>query len=286
MEPDIVLKEFLGGASLGRLSQKYAMEKMKVREMLIGGLGHGLYLKTVHANGGKAVARKLMNSDYRANYVKKMSLSVKESIGTKMQTKTFREAWMKKAGLGSVKGIEKLRLAMDDPKFHKDWVVKCKIAGMNCYLKQAGIHKANPTARRKWSICGLKKTGKKLAGPRGEKMYNNLEVSVAQILDSLKVDYIYEKIIAVENKNGFISVDFVLPQIPNLFIEVTYWSNSLEKMGELRKKWKLIKSKYPDAKMIVVTQPKRMDEYGALSQTDINVFTPIKLKQYIAKTPN
>lgn len=275
------MKEFECGASLDKLSQKYTVEKMKVREMLIARIGYERYLKKIHANGGRAVARKLVDSNYRANYVKKMSLSVKDSIGNRMQIKTFRDAWIAKAREGSVKGIEKLRLAMGDSKFHKNWVVKCKIAGKSCYLKHAGIHKANPKARREWSILGLKKTGKKLVGPHGEKMYNKLEVSVAQILDSLKVKYIYEKIIDVENTNGFISVDFVLPQVPNLFIEVTYWGNSGEKIERLEQKWKLIKSKYPEAKMIIVIQPKRMDEYLVLSQTNINVFTPIKLKQYI-----
>jgi len=286
MNTDRLVKKFKDGSSLEKISQEYKMEKKKLRALLIDELGHDNYLKTVHANGGRAVARKLMDSDYKAKYVKKMSLSVKESLGMKMQKEPFRLAWIAKARLGSAKGIGKLRDAMNDPEFYRNWKIKCKIAGMECYLKRSGIHRANSKNRRKWSICGLKKTGKKMIGPHGEKMYNKLEVSVAQILDSLKMEYKYEKIIAVENKNGFVSVDFILPRIPSLFIEVTYWSDSEGKIKELRKKWKLIKSRYPDARMIVVTQPKRIDDYLALSQTDINILTPIKLKQYIAETPS
>ena len=248
---------------------------------MVNKLGYEHYFKTTHANGGKAVARRLGEPGYRAEYVKKMGLSVKKSLNAKMRNQSFKETWFVKARQGSAKGIEILRNSMNTPEFHEKWVTKCRIAGKTSYLKQVGIHKASPSARREWSICGLKNTGKKLAGPHGEKMYNKLEVSVAQILDSLGLEYVYEKILAVKNKNGFVSIDFVLPSVPDLFIEATYWSDSEEKIRELSRKWDLIKSQHPNARLIIVTRPGRLEEYSALSQTDINVFNPIMLKRHL-----
>jgi len=284
MEWRCVLEKFVRGASLRELSEEYLIERIEIQHYLIAELGRDKYLRIAHINGGKAVAQKLKDPKYRMGYVKNVGAGVKKSLVVKMRNNTFRDAWRIKARRGSVKGIENLRRAMNDLKFHDDWIKKCRIAGKNCYLKQAGIHKASSSARREWSICGLKKTGKKLAGPHGEKMYNKLEVSVAQILDSLKLVYTYEKILAANNKNGFVSIDFVLPSAPNLFIEATYWSHPEEKIRDLLKKWKLMKNQRPNAKLIVVTRPGRLEEYAALSQTDINVFTPIMLKRYLTDT--
>jgi len=100
-------------------------------------------------------------------------------------------------------------------------------------------------------------------------------------LDSLGLEYVYEKILEVKNKNGFLSVDFVLPNTPNLFIEATYRTNSEEKIRELRKKWGLIKNQHPNAKLIVVTEYGKLEEYRALAQIDINVFTLIMLERYL-----
>lgn len=284
MEWRCVLENFIYGASLRELSEKYSIERIELQHYLVGRLGRDRYLKIAHINGGKVVAQKLKNPNYRAEYVKNVGAGVKKSLVVKMRNNAFRDAWLAKARLGSVKGIENLRRSMNDSKFHDDWVNKCRNAGKSCYLKQVGIHKASSNARREWSICGLKKTSKKLAGPHGEKMYNKLEVSVAQILDSLKLVYTYEKILVVNNKNGFVSIDFVLPTAPDLFIEATYWSHPEDKIRGLLKKWKLLKNLNPNAKLIVVTTPERLERYTTLSQTDINVFTPIMLKRYLTDT--
>lgn len=281
MNKQKIFENFINGVSLEDISRTHAIERMKVRDCLVELLGRRRYLEIARSNGGKAVAKKLTIPGYRLKYSRKMSQSVKESLGIRMQEEVFRAAWCTKAKRGSEIGIGKLRESMMDLKFHEEWVKKCRAAGKTAYVKRVGIHKASPSARREWSILGLKKTGKKTAGPHGEKMYNKLEVSVARILDSLGFEYIYEKILVVRNKNGFVSIDFVLPHIQNLFIEVTYWSDSKEKTRELARKWSLIKNQYPNAELIVVTKPERLQEYRTLLQIGINVFTPIMLKRHL-----
>jgi len=281
MDRQKVLESFISGASLRELSRKHTTTRIEIRDYLVGRLGFRQYMGIARSNGGRAVAKKLTEPGYRLKYSKKMSLSVKESLNAKMQGEAFKTAWLAKARFGSEKGIRKLRESMKNVEFHDKWVDKCRIGGKTSYTKCAGIHRASPNIRREWSIKGLKKTGKKLAGPHGEKMYNGLEVSVARILDSVGLEYVYEKILAVKNKNGFVSVDFVLPSTPDLFIEAMYWSDSKEKIRELERKWSLIKDRRPDAKLIVVTRPGRLEEYRALTQIGINVFTLIMLKQHL-----
>jgi len=272
---------FVGGANLKGLSREHAAKEAEIQKCLVSMLGRRRYLEIAHSNGGKAVAKKLTEPSYRLEYSRKMSLSVKESLGAKMLGEMFRAAWLAKARRGSKAGVGKLRELMKDLKFHNEWVSKCRAAGKTSYMRCVGIHKAAPDARREWSVRGLKRTGKKLVGPHGEKMYNRLEVSVARVLDSLGLEYVYEKLLEVKNKNGFLSVDFVLPNTPNLFIEATYRTNSEEKIRELRKKWGLIKNQHPNAKLIVVTEYGKLEEYRALAQIDINVFTLIMLERYL-----
>ena len=112
-------------------------------------------------------------------------------------------------------------------------------------------------------------------------MYNNLEIVVASILDDFGLKYEYEKTILVENTNGFVSVDFTVKESPNLIIEVTYWNKPKQKMKELKRKWEFIKNKYPRAKLIVITSNKYLKEYEKLSDSNINVFTPIRFKEYL-----
>ena len=277
----MVLVSFVGGASLRELSREHAAKEAEIRKCLVSMLGRRRYLEIAHSNGGKAVAKKLTEPSYRQEYSRKMSLSVKESLGAKMLGDLFRVAWLAKARRGSKVGIGKLQESMKDLKFHDEWVSKCRAAGKVSYVRCVGIHKASPDARREWSVRGLKRTGKKLVGPHGEKMYNRLEVSVAWVLDRLGLEYVYEKILEAKNKNGFLSIDFVLPSTPNLFIEATYWTNSEEKIRELRKKWGLIKNQYPNAKLIVVTDFGRLEDYCTLAQIDINVFTLIMLERHL-----
>jgi hypothetical protein len=115
-------------------------------------------------------------------------------------------------------------------------------------------------------------------------MYNGLEASVARILDGVGIEYKYEKVLNVMNKNGFVSVDFVLLPDQDTFIEVTYWSKPDEKICELKKKWELIKREKPNAQLIVITIPKYMKNYSSLVQKDINVCTLIMLKRHLKKS--
>ena len=281
MDGQRILSSFIGGENIKGLSREHAVKEIEIRKYLVSMLGRRRYLEIAHSNGGKAVAKKLTEPSYRLEYSRKMSLSVKESLGAKMQGGVFRAAWLAKARQGSKVGIWKLQESMKDLKFHEEWVGKCRAAGKTSYMRCVGIHKASPGARREWSVRGLRRTGKKLVGPHGEKMYNRLEVSVARVLDRLGLEYVYEKILEAKNKNGFLSIDFVLPSTPNLFIEATYWTNSEEKIRELRKKWGLIKNQYPNAKLIVVTDFGRLEDYCTLAQIDINVFTLIMLERHL-----
>jgi hypothetical protein len=273
-----ILKDYVNGASTFELSKKYSIGVPKLKELLRSHLGNEQYLRIAHSNGGKVVVKKLRNPIYRLNYARKMSLRVKRSLNQLMRSKRFRDEWSKKACKGSKRGILKLHELLSNPEFNRRWTAKCKVGGFKTYETKKGFYAAPRKSRRSWSLLGLQRTGRKLVGPRGESMYNDLEVSVASILHELGVEYIYEKIIPVGNMNGFISVDFTIPRIPNLFIEVTCWNKPSQKLIELKKKWKIIRHKCPEAEMIVVTSPKYVDVYKKLPERDINVFTPKELK--------
>lgn len=284
MKFSIISRDFIKGSTLNGISQKNHCKKTEIRRFLIHNLGRKQYLKIAHSNGGKAVAKKLRDPNYKARFVSKMRLSVRRSLTSLMRKKTFRKAWHKKAREGSIKGIMALRNYMNDPRFYKRWLAKCKIGGLKTYTSMKGFHAAPVRSRRRWSLLGLKKTGRKIIGPKGEKMYNSLEVLVASMLNALGITYKYEKILLVENQNGFVSVDFVVPQMPNVFIETTYWSKPDEKILELERKWGMIRSKCPTAKMIVVTTQKRITDYKRLSEKNIKVFVPNEFREYITKS--
>jgi len=281
MDVSRILREFEQGSALKELSKNNKLEEKVIKKVLIEKLGKEKYLKISRSNGGKAVAKKLEDPRYRLEYVTKMRRNVRRSLSKLMENPTFKDSWLKKARKGSKAGVFKIRERLEDQKFYQEWINKCKTGGTKTYKRKLGFHSYSPKFRKKWSLLGLKNTGRKLIGPNGERMYNYLEIVVASILDDLGLKYEYEKIIPVKNTNGFVSIDFTVKEIPNWIIEVTYWNKPEQKMKELKRKWSFIKNKYPRAKMIVITSNKYIKEYEKLSERNINVFTLIKFKEYL-----
>lgn len=198
-----------------------------------------------------------------------------------MKDESFRKLWLKKARKGSKEGIKKIRAYLKQNEFYQKWKEKCKLGGDKSYRNKLGFHSCSKEKRKIWSMIGLKRTGRKLIGPHGEKMYNKLELSVAKIISDLGLRYEYEKIIKVDNKNGFVSIDFVIDKLPNLVIEVTYWSNAKEKMKELSKKLKLIKKRKPKTKMIVITYDRYLDKYIKVSEKNIKVLNLNNFRRFL-----
>lgn len=281
MDISNILIEFLQGSTLREISKKNNIDENTLKNSLIKKLGREKYLKISRSNGGKAVAKKLKDPKYRTRYVTKIRRNVRKSLSRLMKNTLFRKSWLKKARFGSKKGISRIHECLEDQKFYQKWIEKCKVGGIKTYKNKLGFHSSRTELRKKWSLIGLKNTGRKVIGPKGEKMYNNLEIVVANILDDLGLKYEYERIIPVENTNGFVSIDFTVEENPNLIIEATCWNKPEQKMEELKRKCKIIKNKYPKAEMVVVTSTKYINEYEKLSESNINVFTPIKFKEYL-----
>jgi len=276
-----VLFEFLQGTTLKEISRKKGVDERILRTFLIKELGREGYLKISRSNGGKVIAKKLKDPNYRSRYVCKMRRNVKKSLSKLMEDPKFRDSWLKKARNGSKKGISRIHERLGNKQFYQNWVDKCRVGGNKTYRHNLGFHSFPAGIRRTWSLIGLKNTGRKKVGPNGEKMYNDLEVVVASILDNLGLKYEYERIVPVKNTNGFVSVDFTIKGYPDLIIEVTCWSKPEQKIRELKGKLVLLKKIYPRVKMVVVTSTKYIEEYEKLLESNINVFTPIRFKEYL-----
>ena len=98
------------------------------------------------------------------------------------------------------------------------------------------------------SVISKKNLMRKIIGPRGERMFNQLEKEVAHILLSQEIDYEYEPIIIVDNQT--IIPDF---RTGNLIIECTKWTNAKPKAMSIRKKIKRLLARYPKLNFLVVT---------------------------------
>lgn len=278
-----LMKDFVGGVTLDALPKKYGITRLEIRKVLIGILGINQYLKIARSNGGKAVAKKLECPSYRIKYTTKMRLSVRNSLSNLMTDDKFRKAWVKKAKRGSKQGTKNLLNRLTDDNFYQQWLAKCKKGGLKVYAAKLGFHAAPPKFRRIWSLNGLRKTARKMNGPNGEKMYNALEVRTAAVLKKLGLEYVYEKILPAKNKNGFVSVDFVIKNMPGLFIEATCWGNVRQKALELNAKLGLLKNTNPSIDFVVVTTTKYSRAYQAVLESNINVFTPIEFEKYMAR---
>lgn len=211
-----------------------------------------------------------------------MSEKVSLRIQKLMENQKFSAEWKKKAEAGSKKGIRKLKRLMKDPVFQSEWKQKCSTGGKNAYLASTGIYaRKNATARRQWSLTGLKRTGRKVIGPNGEKMYNALEKRVATTLEALNIPYTYEKRFDTDTLNGFFSIDFQI--CGNVFIEATYWDKAMTKSKILNKKYEMLnKLFHKRLKFIVVTRQNQTEEYRKYLERDIKVCCPKELTTLLA----
>jgi len=281
-DPKVVICEFLGLKSSGEISEKYNLDKDDVKLILRNSFPKDFYLKLAHTIGAKTVSMKLTNAGYRRKYSNKMKKSVSATIRSRMKNKKFREKWLKKAKLASPLGNRKIKELMKDRKFSETWSKMCSKGGKKSSTLKTGIF--DPKIREKrieWSLSGLRKTGRKVKGPRGEKMYNQLEVRVAKAILSSDLDYSYEKLIKSENLNGFYSIDFFLKK-PPLIIEVTYWDKIKQKSDELSRKFNYFKCIFPESGLVLVTTKNKLHSYKRLLPPNIHVLTPDELRLFLA----
>lgn len=108
------------------------------------------------------------------------------------------------------------------------------------------------------SVVSKKNLMRKIIGPKGEHMFNQLEKDVAQILLSANVDYQYEPILIVDHQT--IIPDF---KIGNLIIECTKWTNAKVKVMSLKEKIKALLVRHPYLYFIVVTKDTLKKRYVA-----------------------
>lgn len=260
-----------GHKTLDEISEGEGMGKDALREILVGNIGRNAYLATARRNGGFRCFDGLRASAARFDaYCSTMSKTVRGSLQSRMKCGEYRRAWLKKARYGSKLGVLAIRKRMRTPGFSRDWSVKCAKGGVEVVRRKIGIHDPQLRPERVlWSLKGLRRTSRKVVGPNGEKMYNDLENRIARALKANGVGYVYEKRFAVDSLNGFVSVDFVVGR--NIFIEATCWDKPHGKCMLLNKKFALLKTRFKNARFIVVTTPHLLPEYARNLGNDIKV---------------
>lgn len=212
-----------------------------------------------------------------------MKRSVSNAIRERMKNRKFKERWNNKAKTASLIGNKRIKELLKDHDFANKWAKMCSKGGKKSAELKTGIFDPNiKEKRRKWSISGLKKTGRKVRGPLMERMYNPLEVKVAKILLDSKLEYKYEKLIKSDNLNGFYSIDFFLERPSTTIIEVTYWDKVKQKADELTRKFNYFQQVFPESKLILVTTKNKLHSYKRLLPPNIQVFTPDQLKLFLA----
>ena len=134
-----IIKQYQQLTSIPKIAQKYNLTENAVRLILKQKLSRSLRLQIARQIGGRTTAQKLQNSAYRAEYSLKMRDIVSKTIATKMKKQKFREKWLKKAKIGSKKGIKQLKIKLRTEKFHNDWRKKCSNAGNILKKNKQGI---------------------------------------------------------------------------------------------------------------------------------------------------
>ncbi len=269
--------------STAAIAEKTGESQASVKKRLIRHLGKKQYIEIARSIGGRTTAHRLRtNPRFLKRYAKQMRELVVRSLKRHMEDPAFRTAWKTKAKRGSEKGIKRLRQLMQGTAFEESWRDKCRRGGLAAYGQSSGIYaKSNAAARLQWSINGLRHTGRKVVGPRGERMYNGLEKQVAGILNALGIPYEYEKRFETDTLNGFFSVDF---QAGNVFIEATYWDDPKEKSRKLNRKFRTLRELIaPNATLIVVTKPHKVEQYRTYLEKDIRVLGPKELQAFLAQ---
>lgn len=257
--------------TLGEISAVTGKPVAEIRELLVGYFGRSEFTAISRRNGGFRMFLRLKQSPRGyMNYRTTMKQKVSKSIRERMLVAGFRRKWRSKARRASKTGTARIMQLMTDSVFSDAWCSKCRLGGREVFRRKLGIHSLKLRPKRAyWSLKGLRRTGRKVVGPNGERMYNPLEVRVAEVLRSLSLDYDYEKRFPVENVNGFVSVDFTLKG--NVLIEATVWDKPDAKSSALRRKFVMLKGKLPDARFIVVTSRRMLPKYRKTLGNDINV---------------
>lgn len=281
---DELVKQYRDGkVPTAIIAERTGDTQESVKRRLIRHLGKTRYLGIARAIGGQVTAQRLRaNPAFREEYSRHMSKAVSRSINFRMQEKYFKAAWKKKAGRGSKKGIGRLLELMQTTTFRNDWKVKCRVGGRAAYVRARGIHaEKNADARKQGAIRGLRHTSRKVIGPNGERMYNDLERRVARILKQKDITYEYERRFDTDTGNGFLSIDFCVGG--NRFIEVTDWDDAKAKSQKLNRKYRrMIDANPAGIEFIVVTKPGRVEEYRRDLEKDIRVLCPKEFATLLA----
>jgi len=107
---------------------------------------------------------------------------------------------------------------------------------------------------------------RKAVGPRGEKMFNDLEVAVATCLYSKRISHVYEPILTAGQKT--IIPDFF---VRNRLIECTGWTNAKEKAKTLSSRFVLLHTALPGLLPLVVTTNRLAGVYTSHLQGTVQV---------------
>ncbi len=274
--------------SIKDLSKKYNIPQEEIKRFLRAKLKANYYrhIKRISGHyGGRVFAHKLRNdSQFRDIYSKNMSAKVSLSINKKLQHKPYKDQWIRKVRAASVLAHKKVNYLLEtDSNFRSKWIKNCRKGGKQTYSQSKGAY--DPQNREKrllGSIRGLQHTTRKSIGPKGELMYNLHEVKVAKVILQFAKQYIYEKRYIVQNQNGYISCDFVIPLSPLLIIEATYWDDAKEKCARFKQKHNMLKSLFQDNfQLIIVVNTKTLKDKYLQYLPSFQILTIKELEEYL-----
>jgi len=171
--------------------------------------------------------------------------------------------------------------------------IKYKLYGLNLTREQMirGGKNGMASLRRKLGKEGWKKVSflagtissksknnfrRKTTGPRGEKMFNEMEREVAETLCKMNIDYEYERILKINDR--FLIPDFVVGS--NIVIECTYWGFVNDKSKILRERFKNILKNTSIDKMVLITNNQLKNKYNRKLGKNIDVLTPKELSEW------
>lgn len=278
MNKFIVINDFVNNnLPTDKIAKKYRLPKGLIKEILITNLGKEKYLRLAHSIGGKIIARKLKNPNYKKLYSNNLSKMISDAIKQKMRSSGFKERWIEKSKRASKEGRKKInRLLETDLKFRAKWVENCSRGGTKSFKLNLGVFdKSNMEARKEGSMRGLKNTKRKLIGPNDEKMYNNFEKYIANRILSNDLTYTYERVFIDENSNGFISCDFEIKINGKLLlIEATCWDKYKDKALQINKKFQKLNNQLKNFEFILVAPTKRQSEkYSEFLDKEIRCYS-------------
>ena len=280
MDNSLVINEFEKNNKTSRIiAQEQNMSKREVISLLKNFFGPPEFLKIARRNAAIQTNKKID----RVSLGKRIS----KSLLKKMDNPEFHRKWIiktKKASLIARNNVS--NLLCNNTKFREKWRKNCSKGGLSSFQNKKGFYDPNHLLKRKeGSLKGLQKTGRKVLGPHGEMMYNKLEQQTATFLVKQLIEYEYEKTFSFKNANGYISCDFVfsLGQ-KTFFIEVTTWDKAEDKIKRLNKKFQFYKKINDNAICLLVTSNRFMkDKYSPFVSKNVQLLTLKELKEKVAR---